>query len=241
MAQDIFLKLTGIEGEAADASHSKEIEVLTWEWSVKQPSNMHAGRGGGAGKATVEDLTFEHYVDCATPNLVQYCLTGKHIGSAVLTMRKAGGKPLEFLRITMEDVLITQVKPAHNINMRAPREEVSLATTPSVSKSLGNPCRLIQPVTARPQESTRTSPPSKMRRSAGSSQNWLQRSTFRPERFIDILRSHTRIQPRRAPQYGKGRTDLCLNDGRILRITRNGPRENRKKRRHQGNGLNLAH
>lgn len=127
MAQDIFLKLTGIEGEATDASHSKEIEVLTWEWSVKQPSNTHAGRGGGAGKATVEDLTFEHYVDRATPNLIQHCLTGKHIGSAVLTMRKAGGKPLEFLRITMEDVLITQVKPAHNINMRAPREEVSLS------------------------------------------------------------------------------------------------------------------
>ena len=33
------------------------------------------------------DLTFEHYVDRATPNLIQYCLTGKHIGSAVLVMR----------------------------------------------------------------------------------------------------------------------------------------------------------
>ncbi|WP_454764514.1 Hcp family type VI secretion system effector [Cupriavidus campinensis] len=127
MAQDIFLKLTGIEGEAMDASHAKEIEVLTWEWSVKQQSNMHAGSGGGAGKATVEDLVFEHYVDRATPNLVQYCLTGKHIANAVLVMRKAGGKPLEFLRITMEDVLVTQVKPAHNVNMRAPREEVSLS------------------------------------------------------------------------------------------------------------------
>jgi len=127
VAQDIFLKLTGIEGEAMDASHAKEIEVLTWEWSVKQQSNMHAGSGGGAGKATVEDLVFEHYVDRATPNLVQYCLTGKHIANAVLVMRKAGGKPLEFLRITMEDVLVTQVKPAHNVNMRAPREEVSLS------------------------------------------------------------------------------------------------------------------
>ncbi len=57
-------------------------------------------------RRAVEDLTFEHYVDRATPNLIQYCLTGKHIGSAVLVMRKAGGKPLEFLKITMEDVLI---------------------------------------------------------------------------------------------------------------------------------------
>lgn len=127
MAQDIFLKLTGIDGEAMDAAHSKEIEVLTWEWTVKQQSNMHAGSGGGAGKCTVDDFVFEHYIDRATPNLVQYCLTGKHIASAVLTLRKAGGKPLEYLKLTMEDVLVTQVRPADNVNMRAPREEVRLS------------------------------------------------------------------------------------------------------------------
>lgn len=127
MAQDIFLKLAGIDGEAMDASHTKEIEVLTWEWTVKQQANMHAGSGGGAGKCTVDDFVFEHYIDRATPNLVQHCLTGKHIASAVLTMRKAGGKPLEYLKLTMEDVLVTQVRPADNINMRAPREEVRLS------------------------------------------------------------------------------------------------------------------
>ncbi|KVN85514.1 Hcp family type VI secretion system effector [Burkholderia ubonensis] len=127
MAQDIFLRLTGIAGESMDASHSNEIEVLTWHWSVSQQSNMHMGSGGGAGRCTVDDLTFEHYIDRATPNLVQYCLTGKHIEHAVLVMRKAGGAPLEYLTITMEDVLITQVKPVSNANMRVPREEVRLS------------------------------------------------------------------------------------------------------------------
>lgn len=73
MAQDIFLKLTGIEGESTDRSHSNEIEVLTWTWSVSQQSNMHMGSGGGAGRCTVDDLAFEHYIDRATPNLIQYC------------------------------------------------------------------------------------------------------------------------------------------------------------------------
>ncbi|KUZ80836.1 Hcp1 family type VI secretion system effector [Burkholderia ubonensis] len=127
MAQDIFLKLTGIEGESTDRSHSNEIEVLTWTWSVSQQSNMHMGSGGGAGKCTVDDLTFEHYIDRATPNLIQYCLTGKPLDSAVLVMRKAGGKPLEYLKITMEDVLVTGVKPVSNPNMRVPREEVRLS------------------------------------------------------------------------------------------------------------------
>ncbi|OED11795.1 type VI secretion system tube protein Hcp [Burkholderia sp. A2] len=127
MAQDIFLRLAGIAGESTDASHSNEIEVLTWDWSVSQQSNMHMGSGGGAGRCAVDDLTFEHHIDRATPNLVQYCLTGTHIGSAVLVMRKAGGTPLEYLTITMEDVLVTQVRPVSRTNMRVPREEVRLS------------------------------------------------------------------------------------------------------------------
>ncbi|MBR8180444.1 MULTISPECIES: Hcp family type VI secretion system effector [Burkholderia] len=127
MARDIFLKLAGIAGESPDANHPNEIEVLTWDWSVSQQSNMHMGSGGGAGRSTVDDLTFEHYIDRATPNLIQYCLTGKHIESAVLVMRKAGGTPLEYLRVTMEDVLVTQVNQVGTANMRVPREEVRLS------------------------------------------------------------------------------------------------------------------
>ena len=41
-----------------------------------------------------------------------YCLTGKHIQKAVLTTRKAGSAPLDFLTITMTDVIITAVEPA---------------------------------------------------------------------------------------------------------------------------------
>lgn len=30
MAQDIFIKINGIEGESLDAAHRGEIEVLSW-------------------------------------------------------------------------------------------------------------------------------------------------------------------------------------------------------------------
>jgi type VI secretion system secreted protein Hcp len=72
---------------------------------------MHAGSGGGAGKATVEDLEFEHYVDRSSPNLMKYCLTGKHVDEARLTVRKAGGSPLEYLKFTLGDVIVTSVQP----------------------------------------------------------------------------------------------------------------------------------
>ncbi|MEJ8824232.1 Hcp family type VI secretion system effector [Variovorax humicola] len=111
MSQDIYLKLNGIEGESPDAAHKNEIEVLSFDWKIKQESTMHAGSGGGAGKATVEDLEFVHYVDRSSPNLMKYCLTGKHVPEAMLTVRKAGGTPLEYLKFTFTDVIITSVAP----------------------------------------------------------------------------------------------------------------------------------
>ena len=111
MSQDIFLKINGIEGESQDGSHKNEIEVLAYNWNMFQEASMHAGSGGGSGKATVEDLEFDHYVDRSSPNLMKYCLTGKHVAEAVLTVRKAGGSPLEYLKLTMSGVIVTGVRP----------------------------------------------------------------------------------------------------------------------------------
>ena len=128
MSQDIFLKINGIEGESQDAAHKGEIEVLSFSWKVLQESTMHAGSGGGAGKATVEDLEFEHYVDRSSPNLMKYCLTGKHVQEAMLTVRKAGGSPLEYLKLTFSDVIVTSVQPfgANSDDLRV-RERVRLS------------------------------------------------------------------------------------------------------------------
>jgi type VI secretion system secreted protein Hcp len=118
MSQDIFLKINGIEGESQDSAHKNEIEVLAFNWRAYQDSTMHAGSGGmhagsggGAGKATVEDFEFDHYVDRSSPNLMKYCLTGKHVQEAKLTVRKAGGSPLEYLKFTFTDVIVTSINP----------------------------------------------------------------------------------------------------------------------------------
>jgi len=127
MAQDIFLKINGITGESPDNQHKDEIEVLSWHWEILQDSTMHSGSGGGAGKATVKDLVFVHNIDRASPNLMKYSLTGQHVDQAVLTMRKAGGHPLEYLTITMKDVLITGVHPTGNNSDTSSPEQVTLS------------------------------------------------------------------------------------------------------------------
>ncbi|MEA3084931.1 type VI secretion system tube protein Hcp [Paraburkholderia fungorum] len=127
MAQDIFLKISGIDGESQDSTHKNEIEIANWGWRISQASNMHAGSGGGAGKATVHDLAFEHYIDRASPNLMKYCLGGKHINEATLVARKAGGNPLEYLKITMSDVIVTVVQPSGSSEDERMREQVHLS------------------------------------------------------------------------------------------------------------------
>lgn len=128
MAQDMFLKISGIDGESQDASHQGEIDVMSWSWEVSQKANLHAGSGGGVGKATVEDFEFVHYIDRATPNLIQYCLTGKHISDVVFVVRKAGDKPLEYMTLTMSDVIVTKVSPeGKGMAEERPTERVRLA------------------------------------------------------------------------------------------------------------------
>jgi len=109
MAVDMFLKITDIKGESKDKSHKDEIDVLSWSWGMSQSGTMHAGGGGGAGKVSVQDLSLSKWFDFASTNLMLACCNGKHFKEAILTVRKAGEKPLEYIKITMTNVIITSV------------------------------------------------------------------------------------------------------------------------------------
>jgi type VI secretion system secreted protein Hcp len=109
MAADIFIKIDDIAGESIDKTHAGAISVLSWSWGVTQSGTTHDGPGGGAGKAHVQDLTFVHYVDSATPNLIKMACAGKHFKNAMLTVRKAGNTPLEYLKIKLHDIIISSI------------------------------------------------------------------------------------------------------------------------------------
>jgi type VI secretion system secreted protein Hcp len=110
MAVDIFIKIDDVKGESQDKTHGGEIDVLAWSWGLSQSGTFHAGGGGGAGKVNVQDLSFTKWIDKSSPNLMLYCSNGDQYKEAKLTIRKAGGKePLEYLVITMKDVIISSV------------------------------------------------------------------------------------------------------------------------------------
>jgi type VI secretion system secreted protein Hcp len=56
-------------------------------------------------------MHFTHYVDAASSGLFQATTQGLHIDKAVFVVRKAGGKDaLEYLKITLEEVLVSSVQ-----------------------------------------------------------------------------------------------------------------------------------
>lgn len=109
MAVDMFIKIGKLGGEAKDHKHKGEIDVLAWSWGMSQSGSAHVGGGHGAGKVNVNDLSFTKYLDASSTELMKACCAGTHIDEALLTVRKAGDKPLEYLKIKMTDIIISSV------------------------------------------------------------------------------------------------------------------------------------
>lgn len=125
MAVDMFLKLDGIKGESPDAKHKEEISIESFSFGVHQTGASAHGGGGGAGKASFEDIHVTKKADVASPMLMLACATGQHIKSAVLTVRKAGGKQEEYYKIKLTDLLVSSHQnTGHGAD--APVEQVSM-------------------------------------------------------------------------------------------------------------------
>jgi type VI secretion system secreted protein Hcp len=126
MAVDYFLKLDGIPGESLDAKHKGEIDVLAFSWGVSAAKAAGSGGGGGAGKAVFDDLLVVAHTSKASPLLWQACASGKHLKSAVLTCRRAAKSPVEFLKITLSDVVIASYE-LDGSDEEPPLDQIGLA------------------------------------------------------------------------------------------------------------------
>jgi type VI secretion system secreted protein Hcp len=109
MAVDMFIKIGDVKGESKDSKHGGEIDVLAWSWGLSNSGTAHVGTGAGAGKVNVQDISFTHYIDKASPSLMLACCNGKHFPEATLTVRKAGEQPVEYVTMKLTDLLITSI------------------------------------------------------------------------------------------------------------------------------------
>ena len=127
MANDYFLKIDGIDGESQDAKHKGEIQLESFSWGATQTGTFAFGGGGGAGKVSMQDFHFVMKHNKASPKLMLACARGEHIKKAVLTARKAGKEQQDFMKVSMEDVLVSSYQTGGSATGdEIPMDQVSL-------------------------------------------------------------------------------------------------------------------
>lgn len=126
MAVDMFLELDGIKGESIDAKHKDKCDILAFSWGLSNTGTFHHGSGGGAGKANFQDISITKHVDKASADLMFHCASGKHIAKGSLIVRKAGEKPLEYLVMKFEKLLVTSFSTGGSGGEERLTESVSL-------------------------------------------------------------------------------------------------------------------
>jgi len=126
MAVDMFIKIGDIKGESKDGTHKESIDILAWSWGLSQSGTFSQGGGGGAGKVNVQDISLTKYVDSSSTALMLAACKGTHIKQATLTVRKAGDKPLEYIKITLDSVLVSSLSTGGSGGEDRLTENVSL-------------------------------------------------------------------------------------------------------------------
>jgi type VI secretion system secreted protein Hcp len=146
MAIDMFLKIDNINGESIDRAHKNWVDVLAWSWGMSNSGSTHVGGGAGAGKANFQDLSYTSYLDASSTLLMNAVATGQFLKTALLNVR--GATPVEFLKITMSEVLVTSLSTGgsggedrltQNVTLNFAKVKVEYQQTSAGGKPIGAP------------------------------------------------------------------------------------------------------
>ena len=123
---DMFLKLEGIEGESNDDKKKSHIEIDSFSLGGTNSGSFAAATGGGTSKVNLHDMHFTKNIDKSSPNLFGVLTAGKHIATATVTVRKAGGDPKDYLTITLSPCLVSSYNLSGHGGGGMPQESFSL-------------------------------------------------------------------------------------------------------------------
>jgi len=122
-AVDMFLKIEGVDGESKDKSHGKEIDILSLSWS----GALQYAKASTTGKGSLDVFAVTKSIDKATTKLVEALLTGQHIAEAKIVVRSAGGNPVEYLKYTLKDIMVSSYSTGGSSGEDRPTESVSFS------------------------------------------------------------------------------------------------------------------
>ena len=111
MAESMWIKMDGCKGEATDSKHKDEIDVDSYSWGMSHPVDP-GGSGQSAGESTATALVVSKTVDISTPNLMKFCMNGKHLDEVLLTARKRGEDTIDYVKIKLKKAMVSSVHPS---------------------------------------------------------------------------------------------------------------------------------
>lgn len=105
----MFLKLKNpdVTGEATDADHKGEIDVVSWAWGIQSPRDVATGKASA--KFKLNELLVVKRIDRSSPVLMGLAKHNKVVEVATLTMRKAGTTQLTFMTVELKNARVTAV------------------------------------------------------------------------------------------------------------------------------------
>ncbi|QDC10325.1 type VI secretion system tube protein Hcp [Oceanicola sp. D3] len=111
MATALYMKMDGVEGECVVEGYEGWIDLLRMEFGGSQSTTLGTGRGGGAGKVSMDDLTFTKLCDKCSPGLVRKLCLGEHYDDVLIHVTKAtGGVPLPYFTIKLNHALVSHME-----------------------------------------------------------------------------------------------------------------------------------
>jgi type VI secretion system secreted protein Hcp len=115
MPGNSFIKFAGFDkGESLQTSHPSTegwVEISDWSWDIEAEHSAFKGTGSAVGKPTPGTLSFTHYFDNASSEIMNRIVKGTHFPNATIHMLKqtGGGKPETYFEVLMGTVFITKV------------------------------------------------------------------------------------------------------------------------------------
>ncbi len=118
----IFLKLSGIQGESQDAHHTNEIEVTGWSWGMASSNSVVIKTT----TTSLQAVSLLKRTDRSTPRLMQAACSGALLTNAILSF-VSPANALEYYRMELTEVRVTALQATGATSDSYSSERVGLA------------------------------------------------------------------------------------------------------------------
>jgi len=107
---DAFLSIDGVDSESTRKGFEGQIEIQSFSIGAHNETSIGAGGGAGAGKVALSTMNVTKKTDAASPVLFQKCCEGMHFPKAEITLHKAGGEQLAFLKYAFDTIYVEDIQ-----------------------------------------------------------------------------------------------------------------------------------